>query len=67
MATISCVDKVVLSMAELAAVMGIGRSKAYELAHQSGFPMVRLGRRVVIPVEALKAWLEKQANNDIGL
>lgn len=61
------IAKVALSMEELAVVMGIGRSKAYELTHQSGFPVVRLGRRIVIPVDALKAWLERQANNENSL
>lgn len=58
------VEKMVFNMAEFAAVMGIGRSKAWEMTKQPGFPTVRLGRRVVIPIEALKAWLDKQAAND---
>ena len=61
------VDKVALNMAEFASVMSIGRNKAFELTRQAGFPTVRLGRRIVIPVEALKAWLEKQAANDTAI
>lgn len=56
-------EKVVLSMEEFAAVMGIGRNKAFELTREPGFPTVRLGRRIVIPVDALKLWLDKQAGN----
>ncbi len=67
METISRIEKVVLSMAELAAAMGIGRSKAYELTHRPGFPVVRLGRRVVIPVDSLKIWLEDQTKSDDNL
>lgn len=57
-------EKVALNMAEFAATMGIGRSKAFELSQHAGFPAVRLGRRIIIPIDALKAWLERQAAND---
>lgn len=60
-------DKLVLNLSELAAIMGIGRSKAWELTREPGFPVVRLGRRVVVPVDALKAWLKKQVADDWNL
>lgn len=54
------IEKVAINMAEFASVMSIGRNKAFELIRQPGFPAVRVGRRVIIPVTALKSWLEKQ-------
>lgn len=38
---------------------GVGRTRAYELVANGEWPSVRLGRRVLIPVEGLKAWVEK--------
>lgn len=60
-------EKLAISIEEFANATGIGRSKAFELARQPGFPVVRLGRRIVIPVDALKAWLEEQAKNNDDL
>ncbi len=57
-------EKLAISIDEFAKAAGIGRSKAFELTRQPGFPVVRLGRRIIIPVDALKTWLEAQAKSD---
>lgn len=38
-----------LSVAEVAAVLGISRAGAYELAHSDGFPALKIGSRIVVP------------------
>lgn len=53
-------EKMAISIDEFAAMVGIGRTKAYELSRTQGFPAVRLGKRVVIPVKALEKWLAEQ-------
>ena len=50
-------QKLTISVPELAKMLGVGRNKAYALAHQKGFPAIRFGKRVVIPLEALRGWL----------
>jgi len=50
-----------MSVKELAATMGVSLPKAYELAAQSNFPRINLGRRIVIPVEGFKHWLAAQS------
>jgi hypothetical protein len=42
------------------AILGIGRTKAYELAKTGEFPVkvLRIGRRYVVPIPALMAVLE---------
>lgn len=54
-------QKMAYSITEMAAVLGIGRNKAHELAKEPGFPIITLGRRKVIPVKALGEWLERKA------
>ena len=50
-----------LSIKELAALLGISRSSAYELAAEEGFPKLKLGPgRVIIPRDKLFDWLEQQ-------
>ena len=42
------------------AILGIGRSKSYELAKDGEFPVkvLRIGRRYLVPIPALMALLE---------
>lgn len=53
-------EKMAISIEEFATMVGIGRTKAYELSRTQGFPAVRLGKRVVIPVKSLEKWLAEQ-------
>ena len=48
----------VLSVEEAARLLGISRTLAYDLARRGGLPSIRLGRRIVIPVAALIAFLD---------
>ena len=49
--------RITLTVEEVAALLGLGRTAAYEAARRGEIPSRRLGRRVVIPVPALLAWL----------
>lgn len=54
--------RLALSIDEMAAALGISRPVAYELARRDGFPAVRVGeRRLIVPVDALRRWLDAQA------
>lgn len=50
-------EKTTMSVQELAAQMGISLPKAYELVKEPDFPTIRVGTRILIPVEAYKEWL----------
>ena len=54
-------EKLTVTVDEMAKIVGVSRPTAYELIHKEGFPTVRLGRRIVIPLDSLKRWLEEQA------
>ena len=49
-----------LSVPEMAAALGISRAGAYELARSVGFPVLRIGNRIVIPKDKLQEWVDKQ-------
>ncbi len=49
-----------MSVQELSAQMGISLPKAYELVKQPGFPRVRVGSRILVPVEEFNNWLREQ-------
>ncbi len=46
-----------ISVAEVAELLGIGRSAAYEACRRGDIPTRRLGRRLLIPVPAFIEWL----------
>lgn len=54
-------EKTTMSVQELSAQMGISLAKAYELVKTPGFPTLRIGTRILIPVDAYKAWLIKRS------
>lgn len=57
-------EKTTMSVQELSAQMGISLAKAYELAKTPGFPTLRIGARILIPVDAYRNWLLQAAANN---
>ena len=51
-------QKLVLTVPEIAAVLGISRSLAYELVGRGDLPSIRLGRRIVVPRRAIEEMLD---------
>lgn len=47
----------VLGVADAARMLGISRALAYDLARRQRLPVVRLGRRIVVPEAAIRALL----------
>lgn len=57
-------EKLTLSVEELAKELGISKPIAYELTKRDGFPSIRVSeRRIIIPVEPLRKWLNENAEN----
>ncbi len=46
--------------AELVAkVLGVSSSSGYELMHEPGFPILKIGSRIVVPKEKFMQWVEQ--------
>lgn len=46
--------------AELVAqVLGISQAGAYDLLHREGFPVLKIGTRMVVPKEKFRQWVER--------
>lgn len=54
-------DRLTLTVGEAAQVLGVSRSLAYELVARGELPSLRLGRRVVVPRQALQVLLAQAA------
>ena len=52
-----------LSVAEVAAVLGISRAGAYELVHGNGFPALKIGSRIVVPRDKFLAWIDANSGS----
>ena len=49
-----------LSVPEVAAVLGISRAGAYELVRSDSFPALKIGSRIVVPKEKFIGWVDAQ-------
>lgn len=47
-----------LRPSEAATLLGLGRSKVYELAAAGIIPSIRIDRSIRIPMDALQKWIE---------
>lgn len=56
-------NKKLLTVKEFASEYNIGTNKAYEMAHSKNFPMIRLGRKILIIKDRVEEWLENNIGN----
>ena len=55
------VEPVAVSIPEAARMLGICTKNAYALAATEGFPVVRVGKRLIVPVDGLRNWVNNQS------
>ena len=48
-----------LSAEDVSRVLGISKYNAYTLMRSDGFPMVRMGRRMLVQKKAFLEWIDK--------
>ena len=51
-----------LSVPEVAAVLGISRAGAYELSHSRDFPSLKIGSRIVVPKDKFLLWIDAKTS-----
>jgi excisionase family DNA binding protein len=55
-------ERLVLSVGEVGELLGLSRAFAYELAARGELPVIRFGRRIVVPKAALLEMLGSAAS-----
>jgi len=55
-------ERKVYSIAEVAVVLGISKSYAYELVKERRLPVLEVGKRKVIPKVSLEQWIQENVN-----
>ena len=48
-----------LNAETVAKVLGVSPSSGYELMHESDFPVLKVGNRMVVPKEKFVEWVER--------
>lgn len=51
-----------LSVTEVAGLLGISRSSAYELVREKDFPSLTIGSRVLVPRDKLITWIDEKSS-----
>lgn len=52
-------EKIVYSVPEAAAILGISKSYAYTLVKEKKLPVLNVGRRKIIPKISLETWIKE--------
>ncbi len=58
-------ERQTVTVEEAAQILGIGRNSAYEAVRRGELPVIRIGRRFVIPKVALDELLSTAARRDV--
>ena len=53
-----------LNVIQVAAVLGISRAGAYELVRSEGVPALKIGSRIVVPKDKLRAWIDANSGTE---
>lgn len=56
------IERLTLTVNEAAQVLGVGQNKMRQLTKVSGFPVIRVGTRILIPANKFETWI----NDNVG-
>ena len=56
---------ITLKADQVAAVLGISRSNAYNLMRSEGFPTLHIGKRMLVPKDRLIRWIDANAHPEV--
>jgi len=51
------------SVEDASKVLGVSRQTMYDLCRSKGFPAIRVGRRIRIPIETFHIWINNSGGN----
>ena len=52
-----------LNAKEVSCVLGVSLARTYELTKSRGFPVIKVGKRVLIPRDKLIEWIDQASGN----
>lgn len=58
------VEQKYLRVRDIKTILGISQSQAYNLVNSDGFPTLRIGKTILIPVEDFDKWQKNYKNRE---
>ena len=55
-----------LDAEDIKTIMSISRAGAYQLMHTEGFPVISIGKRMVVPRDKFLAWVEENTRRGVN-
>jgi excisionase family DNA binding protein len=59
-------ERATTTVAAAAKVLGIGRNQAYAAAARGELPVIRIGKRLLVPIAALERMLEEACRRELA-
>jgi excisionase family DNA binding protein len=60
------INPLLLSIPQAAQKLGLSESCARQMAYNGKIPVIRLRRRLLVPVKQLEAWIDEQYTQQAG-
>lgn len=57
-------EKLMVTVAEAAEMMNLSKPSVYDLCKRPDFPALRFGRKVLIPVDRLREWVNDHGGSE---
>ena len=54
-------NRITYNAAEIAEILGVSKSAAYDLLHREDFPTLRIGKRLLVVASQFDEWLAVQS------
>lgn len=65
-ASLDPIDQPTLTVEEVAAIFGTGRTATYDAIRRGELPSIKVGRKLVVPTAAVRRLLELDAPGDVA-
>ena len=59
--------KILLTIKDIQEVFQCGTNYAYSLTKLKGFPTIKIGKKIFVPKDKLKKWIDENTNTEIEL
>ena len=60
-------EKILLTIKDIQEVFQCGKNYVYSLTKLKGFPTIKIGKKIFVPKDKLKKWIDENTNTEIEL
>ena len=60
-------EKILLTIKDIQEIFQCGKNYAYSLTKLKGFPTIKIGKKIFVPKDKLKKWIDENTNTEIEL